>query len=333
MSHELRTPLNAVIGFSEVLLDRLFGELNTKQEEYLEDIRESGRHLLELLNDILDLSKVEAGKMELELGDDVAARSARARRRDGRERASRQGPVARRRRRADVDVVVADPLRLKQVILNLLTNAVKFTPTGGRIEAAPGGSAGEIHVSVEDYRDRHRRGRPAAHLRGVSAGPSVSERPKGPARTTLSKRIVELHGGRLWVESRAGHGSTFTFALPVGGPAHASSSTGRTQSPRGASAPTVLVVEDDPRSLELMTLYLRGRLRGAAAADAEQGLELARVYSRMRSCSTSSCPTWMGGICWRSSRPTLARRGFLSSSCRCSTSAAAASRSAPPTIS
>ena len=83
MSHELRTPLNAVIGFSDVLLERMFGELNERQEEYLRDIRDSGRHLLELINEILDLSKVEAGRMELELAPVVPRRAPRARRRDG----------------------------------------------------------------------------------------------------------------------------------------------------------------------------------------------------------------------------------------------------------
>ena len=150
MSHELRTPLNAVIGFSEVLLDRLFGELNDKQEEYLEDIRSSGRHLLELLNEILDLSKIEAGKMELELGNtsmrDVLEHGVAM----VRERASRQGQSLDVVVDPDVDAVFADSLRLKQVVLNLLTNAVKFTPEGGAIEVRARRVADEIHVTVED---------------------------------------------------------------------------------------------------------------------------------------------------------------------------------------
>ena len=150
MSHELRTPLNAVIGFSEVLLDRLFGELNDKQEEYLEDIRSSGRHLLELLNEILDLSKIEAGKMELELGNtsmrDVLEHGVAM----VRERASRQGQSLDVVVDPDVDAVFADSLRLKQVVLNLLTNAVKFTPVGGAIEVRARRVADEIHVTVED---------------------------------------------------------------------------------------------------------------------------------------------------------------------------------------
>src|SRR3954465_7965021 len=131
MSHELRTPLNAVIGFSEVLLDRIFGDINPRQEEYLEDIRNSGLHLLELLNEILDLSKVEAGKMELDLVD-VSLRhlieDAVAMVRD---RAISKGLSLEVTVDVGVDAVTADPLRLKQVVVNLLTNAVKFTPDGG----------------------------------------------------------------------------------------------------------------------------------------------------------------------------------------------------------
>ena len=217
MSHELRTPLNAVIGFSEVLLDRLFGDLNEKQEEYLEDIRGSGRHLLDLINDILDLSKVEAGKMQLEL----ARTSLREALEHGvamvSERAARQGLSLSLDVNDDVEDVVADSLRIKQVILNLLTNAVKFTPSGGSIEASAARVGDEIHVTVKDS--------------GIGIAESDYERifetfhqgrRDGSASTegtglglTLSKRIVELHGGRLWVESRPGHGSTFTFSIPV----------------------------------------------------------------------------------------------------------------------
>jgi signal transduction histidine kinase len=220
MSHELRTPLNAVIGFSDVLLDRLFGDLNPKQEEYLEDIRESGRHLLDLINDILDLSKVEAGGMQLEL----ATTSLRDALEHGiamvGERAGRQGLSLHLSIEDGVDVVVADPLRLKQVILNLLTNAVKFTPTGGRIEASAARVAEEIHISVQDSGigiaeneqarifEAFQQGRRAASASAEGTGLGL----------TLSKKIVELHGGRLWVTSRVGHGSTFSFSIPDGAP-------------------------------------------------------------------------------------------------------------------
>src|SRR5262245_20573179 len=128
MSHELRTPLNAVIGFSEVLLERLFGDLNAKQEEYLRDILDSGRHLLSLINDILDLSKVEAGRMELELGRFSLPEALENGLTMVRERASRHGIALNLEVDPAVDVIEADERKVKQVIINLLSNAVKFTP-------------------------------------------------------------------------------------------------------------------------------------------------------------------------------------------------------------
>ena len=134
MSHELRTPLNAVIGFSDVLLERMFGDLNERQDEYIRDIRDSGRHLLELINEILDLSKVEAGRMELESAPVSLSAAARARGGDG-ARAGRARSVSRSSLEVDADIgiVMADELKLKQVVLNLFTNAVKFTPDGGTV--------------------------------------------------------------------------------------------------------------------------------------------------------------------------------------------------------
>ena len=282
MSHELRTPLNAVIGFSEVLLDRLFGELNDKQEEYLEDIRGSGRHLLELLNEILDLSKVEAGKMELELGNTSVREALEHGVAMVRERASRRGLSLDVVIDPDIDVVVADPLRLKQVILNLLTNAVKFTPTGGRVEVRARRVDGEIHVSVEDSGIGIAEDDLERIFESFQQGPrSVSGAAEGTGLgLTLSKRIVELHGGRLWVESRLGHGSTFTFAIPA-----STSSTGEKHTrplaevpaPVGTKKRTILVVEDDRHSVDLMTLYLGGAAFDVhVARDGEEGLELAR---------------------------------------------------------
>src|SRR5256712_13285874 len=134
MSHELRTPLNAIIGFSEVLVDRMFGELNEKQEEYLKDISGSGQHLLSLINDILDLSKIEAGRMELELTDfDLPAAIDNALTLV-RERAGRRGVALHQAVDGRLGAIRADERKLKQVVLNLLSNAIKFTPEGGRIE-------------------------------------------------------------------------------------------------------------------------------------------------------------------------------------------------------
>ena len=217
MSHELRTPLNAVIGFSEVLLQRMFGELNDKQDEYLKDIYASGQHLLSLINDILDLSKIEAGRMEL-----VSAPFHLPSALDNavtlvRERAGRHGIAL----RVDVDPrlgeVGGDERKVKQVLLNLLSNAVKFTPEGGTIGLKAGRRDAEVEISVSDT--------------GIGIAPedqvTIFEefRQVGSDETrkqegtglglTLAKKFVELHGGRIWVESEPGRGSTFTFTLPL----------------------------------------------------------------------------------------------------------------------
>ena len=169
MSHELRTPLNAVIGFSDVLLERMFGELNARQEEYVLDIRNSGRHLLDLINEILDLSKIEAGRMELELGAvslpallDQGWRwcaSARC------GTASRSGSTI----APGVGTVRADEVKLLQVVVNLLSNAVKFTPDGGSVDVRAEVSGTDALVTVRDTGHRHPRGGARAHLRGLPA--------------------------------------------------------------------------------------------------------------------------------------------------------------------
>jgi signal transduction histidine kinase len=215
MSHELRTPLNAVIGFSDVLLERMFGELNERQEEYVRDIRDSGRHLLELINEILDLSKVEAGRMELE----PSLLSLPALLEQGlalvRERAARQRLTVALSIEPGVGDVWADEVKLKQVVVNLVTNAVKFTPVGGSVDVDARLVGEEAVVSVRDTgvgiaaSDQERifeafqRGDRRASVEGTGLG------------LTLSKRFVELHGGRMWLESAVGAGSTFGFAIPV----------------------------------------------------------------------------------------------------------------------
>jgi signal transduction histidine kinase len=216
MSHELRTPLNAIIGFSEVLSERMFGELNQKQEEYSKDIHASGQHLLSLINDILDLSKIEAGRMELELTDfhfptalDNALTLVR-------ERAGRRSITLEMSVDERLGEVQADERKIRQVVLNLLSNAIKFTPEGGRINVDAVPKDGLLEVSVTDT--------------GVGIAPEDQEavfeefRQVGSADKkvegtglglALSRKFIELHGGRIWVKSQAGQGSTFTFTLPV----------------------------------------------------------------------------------------------------------------------
>ena len=215
MSHELRTPLNAIIGFSDVLSQRMFGELNERQADYVKDIQAAGRHQLALVNDILDLSKVEAGRMELELAEFALPDVLDASLGLVRERAVRRG--LRLESSADaVGVIVADQRKVKQVVVNLLTNAVKFTPDGGRVALLAERRDGEILVSVADTGP----GIPAKdhilifeEFRQAPAGAYADE--GTGLGLTLAKKIVELHGGRIWVESEVGHGSTFRFTLPI----------------------------------------------------------------------------------------------------------------------
>jgi signal transduction histidine kinase len=215
MSHELRTPLNAIIGFSEVLLERMFGEINTKQKEYLEDILSSGRHLLSLINDILDISKVEAGRMELQLGPVDLRFVLQNAVSLVRERATRQGISVALDVDAAVGTIEADERRLKQILFNLLSNAVKFTPAGGRVILSAARIDDAVQISVRDTgigirNEDHDR----IFEEFQQAGPGKAVEGTGLG-LALAKRFVEMHGGRIWVESAVGAGSAFTFTLPV----------------------------------------------------------------------------------------------------------------------
>src|SRR4051812_1871288 len=150
MSHELRTPLNAVIGFSEVLSQGIFGDVNEKQKEYLEDILSSGKHLLSLINDILDLSKIEAGRMELDPTTFSLANALNSGLTIVRERASRHGIALQAALPSDLPAIVADERKVKQILYNLLSNAVKFTPDGGRIDVRVRAENGDARIDVED---------------------------------------------------------------------------------------------------------------------------------------------------------------------------------------
>jgi signal transduction histidine kinase len=216
MSHELRTPLNAIIGFSQVLGEGMFGDVNEKQAEYLDDILSSGHHLLSLINDVLDLSKVEAGQVELE----VAPFSLRDALDRGvvmvRERATKDGVQVALAADPEVDVVEGDERRIRQVIFNLLSNAVKFTPAGGVVDVSAAQVDGEVRVSVADTGpglapDDHER--IFEEFRQTEAG--IEQREGTGLGLALSKRLVELHGGRIWVDSELGKGSTFVFTLPA----------------------------------------------------------------------------------------------------------------------
>jgi two-component system, NtrC family, sensor kinase len=216
MSHELRTPLNAILGFSQVLRERLFGELNQKQQEYIDDILSSGHHLLSLINDVLDLSKVEAGQIELE----VAPFSLQEALEHGivmvRERALENGVHITLAADPKVGLIAGDERRIRQVIFNLLSNAVKFTPAGGAVDVNATQVNGEARVAVTDTgpgiaaKDHERI---FEEFQQTTAG--IEQREGTGLGLALSKRLVELHGGRIWVDSELGRGSTFVFTLPV----------------------------------------------------------------------------------------------------------------------
>jgi signal transduction histidine kinase/CheY-like chemotaxis protein len=279
MSHELRTPLNAIIGFSEVLKMQMFGELNEKQDEYVEDILTSGKHLLSLINDILDLSKIEAGRMELEVESFVLAEALNNGVSMLRERAARRGLTL----SLDVDprigAIEADERKVKQVIYNLLSNAVKFTPEGGRVTVTASRLPDEVRVAVadtgigisetdqakifEEFRQGTRHS--GADQEGTGLG------------LALARRLVEMHGGRIWLESEPGKGSTFTFALPA---AHAPEAPAVPEPAPAVALKrdplAVLIVEDDPRAAQLLSIYLEGAgLHPTIAPSGEQGLEAA----------------------------------------------------------
>ena len=222
MSHELRTPLNAIIGFSEVLREEMFGPLNEPQRQYVGDVLEAGQHLLSLINDILDLSKVEAGQMELTPVDVSVLDTLESGVTMHQARATRNEIALHLSVEPDVGFVRADERKIRQVIFNLLSNAVKFTPSGGRIDVSAHRHDGVVEIAVTDT--------------GVGIAAADQERifeefqqARGPADAiggsegtglglALSKRFVELHGGRLWVQSELGAGSTFRFTLPAEAP-------------------------------------------------------------------------------------------------------------------
>ena len=215
MSHELRTPLNAIIGFSEVLKDGLFGELNAKQAEYIRDIHASGHHLLSLINDILDLSKVEAGRMELAVAKFDLPTTIDNAMAFVRERASRHGIALDVQIDARLNSFAGDERRVKQILLNLLSNAVKFTPEGGRISVAALATDAGVQISVSDTGigiSKENQQLLFQAFQQVHSEDGAKREGTGLG-LALARRMAEMHGGRIWVDSEPGKGSTFTFTL------------------------------------------------------------------------------------------------------------------------
>jgi signal transduction histidine kinase len=220
MSHELRTPLNAVIGFSELLEQEIFGELNTKQRTYVKNVLVSGRHLLQLVNDILDISKVEAGRMDLAyertpIGSIVDV-----------VRSVITAVAAKKGIDLEVDVppvlpeVYIDPGRIKQVLYNLIANAIKFTPRGGTVRVSARADAKHVIVLVSDTGVGIAKGDLPRLFREFEQLPQANGvRPEGTGLgLALTRRLVELHGGKVAVESDLGKGSTFSVFLPLKSP-------------------------------------------------------------------------------------------------------------------
>ena len=286
MSHELRTPLNAIIGFSELLENRSFGSLNDRQQRYVNNVLTSGRHLLQLINDILDLSKVEAGHMELSPSRfDVRSTL-------GEVNTIVSSLAMKKRLSLEVDVapaiteLTADQSKFKQILYNLLSNSIKFTPEGGSVlvtvrPAPPAGGREWIEVAVSDTGIGLR---PEDQQRIFGAFEQVDSAYSREQQGTglglaLTRKFVELHGGKIWVESELGKGSTFHFCLPVmpaGDLSDAEAGDLASVAAEG-SGPLVLVIEDDKHAGDSLTSDLRqAGYRVARAQSGEQGLALAQ---------------------------------------------------------
>jgi len=295
MSHELRTPLNAIIGFSELLLDQNFGSLTEDQRDYVADILSSGRHLLELINDILDLSKIEAGKMKLSVEEFDLAPAI--------EEAMSLLQVEAGRKHIELVPEIADPAlavqadrsKVKQIMYNLLSNAVKFTPPGGRVTLRAGAEGDSLVLAVIDTgigikdEDHERIFQAFTQVDG-----SYARKYQGTGLgLTLVKKFVEMHGGQVEVSSRVGAGSTFRVTLPClaagaarevvppagapgesGAPPAGTPALGRASKGLVAGASLILVVEDNPTNLKLVCDLLRAHgYRVAESSTGEEALD------------------------------------------------------------
>jgi PAS domain S-box-containing protein len=286
MSHELRTPLNAIIGFSELLDDRTFGELNERQQRYVTNVLSSGRHLLQLVNDILDLAKVDAGRLLLDLEPIDLGLLLQDMQRGLEHLAAAKHQTLTVELGENVPILTADRGKVKQILYNLLSNAIKFTKDGGRIGmragAAQSNGAGQVQVSVWDTgigiagEDLKR-----IFLEFEQLDSTYARQQQGTGLgLALTRRLVEAHGGRITVESTVGEGSTFTFVLP----ATLGSGDSQPRQPaivcpqeEGRGGPLVLVVEDDSTARELLSHYLVERGYSVThAGTAAEALESAR---------------------------------------------------------
>jgi signal transduction histidine kinase/DNA-binding response OmpR family regulator len=285
MSHELRTPLNAIVGFSDLLADGTAGELNSKQQRFVKHIKQGSAHLLQLINDILDLSKIEAGQLDLRC-ETFQVKDALP------EVLSTIRPLALAKNiqvQQKVDTtqfVYADRVRFKQILYNLLSNAVKFTPKDGRIDIECVENGNEVCISITDTGIGIRTEDQAVifeEFRQVegSAGTTLEGTGLGLA---ITKRLVEQQNGKISVQSEPGKGSRFAFTLPLGSkisnsPTIEKPSNPVVTAPGGSAKPLVLVVDDEVPARELLTSYLDVEYRIAVA---ESGAEAVKKAQQLR---------------------------------------------------
>jgi len=219
VSHELRTPLNAIIGFSEVLLDPSLKVTEDERKQFLKDILNGGKHLLNLINEILDLSKIEAGRMELEVEPANLTETLDSVQDTMQPLAARKHINLQFNRNGGIPPFPMDAMRVKQVLLNLVANAIKFTPEGGRVEVSAKTKDGLVQLEVDDTgigipKEDHMRIFEEFHRRRTEEGTKASE--GTGLGLALAKRFVQMHGGKIWVDSEVGKGSRFSFTLPTG---------------------------------------------------------------------------------------------------------------------
>ena len=276
MSHELRTPLNAVLGFSDLLADKRYGELNERQQRYVGHINTGGRHLLKLIGDILDLSKIEAGRLELSY-EDLPVTSIFG------EVVSGLRPLLEKRSQtlstiADPGVAVrADATRFKQILMNLVGNAIKFTPEGGRIELSAEPADGAVKIRVRDNGPGIAQEEQTrifdAFYRLRKSGESVEGSGLGLA---ITQSLVKLQGGTLGLESTPGHGSCFYFSLPTATVVLERPGRAAEGVQRGSGTPIILIIEDDRTAAHLLEAQLTASGYQVATCDQpERALETA----------------------------------------------------------
>lgn len=287
MSHELRTPLNAIIGFAEVLKDKLCGDLNAEQEDFVKDIHSSGQHLLQMINDILDLSKIEAGKMELQyevflvpdaIEDVYTILKGLAKKKQ----IKLETLIA-----DDAKDIEADRVKFKQILYNLLSNAIKFTSQDGTIITKASITDGKLQVSVTDsgigIKPEEQR---KVFKEFWQADSTYSRKYEGTGLgLALTKRIVEMHQGKIWFESTYGKGSTFYFELPLTKPCESDREPVQTEKQKipaitEQQSRTILVVEDNRMSADLLSVYLKNA--GYSVVIAKTGEEAIKKAKEIR---------------------------------------------------